>query len=95
MSIFVCNSAVASAKCPYDVDGLHHFGKPVGTGEGYTDYLTHAHLIGYNAKGEEVYLSCQVTMTYEYYISVCWQCGETEPGSRHLESKGEDRKSVV
>ena len=85
MSIFVCNSAVASAKCPYDVDGLHYYGKREGVGGGYTDYLTHAHVTGHHANGEETYETCQVTMIYEYYVTKCWYCGDTESGSRKLE----------
>ena len=85
VSIFVCSSMIASANCPDRKDGLHCFTKHVGTGEGYTDYLTHDHLIGYDANGREVYKSCQVTMVYEYYVEKCCYCDETQSGSRKLE----------
>ena len=85
MSIFVGNSVIASAKCPGDKEGLHHFTVHRRTGDENNNYQTHMHLIGYDSIGDEVYVPCTLTFHSEYCNMVCKDCGETQPGSRHLE----------
>ena len=53
LSMFVGNGAIASAAncgvCSYYADKCHRY-REVGTGEGYNDYGTHDHLMGYGRK---------------------------------------------
>ena len=93
MSIFVGNSVIASAKCPGDKEGLHHFTVHRRTGDENNNYQTHMHLIGYDSKGDEVYVPCTLTFHSEYCVRICMDCGAEEPGSLHLE-QGPVRHSV-
>lgn len=84
LSMFVGNGAIASAAncgvCSYYADKCHRY-REVGTGEGYNDYGTHDHLMGYDSKGQEVFRACQWNAYYQYYVEKC-SCGSVLSGSR-------------
>lgn len=85
LSMFVGNGAIALAACPNDEKGEHHFSKHRWTGEGYSEYGTHAHYLGRDEYNEEVYETCTWITYYKYCVNACRDCGAVQPGSRHVE----------
>ncbi len=88
LSMFVGNGANASAAqgggCPFDEYGYHYYNQHKGTSDGYYEYGTHEHKMGYDKYGQEVFESCQWSAYYRYYIDVC-ACGAVQSGSRVVE----------
>ena len=92
LSIFVCNSAVASAAVMKEYVSCSVYGKEghqfsAGpTGEEFDTHETHMHYYGKNlTTGEDIYVSCTVTYHFEYWAASC-KCGEVQEGSRELKN---------
>ena len=82
ITVFVCNvsTCFATGTCPNpnSPDGYHHYTgqKIVG---GNVTHSSHEAMIGYDQYHNPVYVTCYMTQVTDYFVYVCYHCGEENP----------------